>query len=70
MYEGVSDDLPVEAIVARNMGDPDWEELCTDTRLNEGCSRRASYEPERHGRAEAEPITIKDAAVTRRRFTR
>lgn len=70
MYEGVSDELPVEAIVARNMGDPDWEELCTDSQFNNGCSRKPTYEPERLGRFEAEPVTIKDVAITRRRFPR
>lgn len=68
MYEGVSDDLPIEALVARNMGDPDWEDLCDDPRpmLAEGCTRRASYERERPDRFEAEPETVK-AFVTRKR---
>lgn len=46
------DELSVEAIVARNMGDDDWEELISyhDT----GCSRRATVEVE-HYRPEAEP---------------
>lgn len=39
---------PVEATVARNMGDEDWEELLNDTSvLAEGCSRRLPYEKER-----------------------
>lgn len=67
-YEGVSNDLPIEAIVAHNLGDEDWEDLCTDPRLAEGCFRAAplnSERDERFGRFEAEPITIK-ALVTRR----
>ena len=40
------DDLPVEAIVARNMGDPDWEELIDKPlpMLAKGCTRRATQE--------------------------
>ena len=63
-YEGVSDDLPIEAIVARNMGDEDWADLCTCTQLSEGCSRKsATYSAERDkrfDRFEAEPVTVKD----------
>ena len=70
MYEGVSNDLPVEAIVARNMGDEDWEDLCTDPGLAYGCSRKTTNEYERPGCAEAEPITIKELTTTRRRFLR
>lgn len=40
------DDLSIEAIVARNMGDPDWEELIDEPlpTLSFGCSRKASRE--------------------------
>ena len=43
MYE---DQLSVEAIVARNMGDDDWEELISYH--STGCSRRPSVEVERN----------------------
>ena len=69
LYEGISDDLPIEAIVARNMGDEDWEDLCTSPQLSDGCSRRAplsSERDERFGKFEAEPVTTK-AFVTRPR---
>lgn len=71
-YEGISDDLPVEAIVARNMGDEDWADLCTDPRLSDGCSMAAPHLGERDegSRFEPEPITIKDLTVTRRRTYR
>lgn len=67
LYEGISDDLPIEAIVARNMGDEDWEDLCTSPQLSDGCSRRAPLSSERDvsSRYEAEPVTVK-AFVTRR----
>lgn len=71
-YEGVSDELPVEAIVARNMGDEDWADLCSDPRLSDGCSRKASLNSERDqgSRHETEPVTIKDLTITRRRTYR
>ena len=66
-YEGIADDLPIEAIVARNMGDEDWEDLANDTQLLVfGCSKKATDEPERLGRFEPEPVTIK-ALITRPR---
>lgn len=66
-YEEVSDDLPIEALVAINRGDEDWEDLVNDSpTLATGCSRSPTYEPERLGRFEAEPITIK-ALITRPR---
>ena len=66
-YEGIADDLPIEAIVARNMGDEDWEDLANDTQLLVfGCSRKATYERDRYDRFEAEPVTVK-ALVTRPR---
>lgn len=69
-YEGIADDLPIEAIVARNMGDADWEDLCVDYGLADGCSRANPNIEERAFSAhrEAEPVTVK-AAVTRKRFT-
>lgn len=68
MYEGLSDaDLPIEAIVAHNMGDEDWEELTNDNQLLAfGCSRKATHERDRYDRFEPEPITIK-ALITRPR---
>lgn len=72
-YEGISNELPVEAIVARNMGDEDWTELCDDHHaLAYGCSHKAPLNSERDegSRFEAEPITIKDLTVTRRRTYR
>ena len=66
-YEQISDDLPIEAIVARNMGDEDWEGLMDSPILADGCSMKATMEVERD-RFEPEPITIKDVYVTRRRF--
>ena len=47
MFEfSYEDDLPVEAIVARNMGDHDWEELIDEPlpMLAKGCTRRATQE--------------------------
>ena len=71
-YEGISDELPIEAIVARNMGDEDWADLCNDPRLSDGCSHKAPLNSERDegSRFEAEPITIKDLTVTHRRTYR
>ena len=69
MYEGVANDLPIEALVARNMGDEDWEDLCVDPGLASGCSRKATYERDRLGQFEPEPLTIKDLTITRRRLT-
>lgn len=45
-------ELSVEAIVARSMGDEDWEDLITDTA--EGCYRKPCCEIERSF-FEAEP---------------
>lgn len=69
-YEGISDDLPVEAVVARDRGDPDWEELCVHVVFAEGCSRASTHIGERDERSrfEAEPVTIKSLTITRRRF--
>ena len=44
--------LSVEALVAMNMGDDDWEELVPTT--GEGCYRKATVEVE-HDHYEAEP---------------
>lgn len=68
MYEGISDDLPIEALVARNRGDEDWADLCDDPRplLAEGCSRRAFYERERPSRIEPEPETVKALVIRKR----
>lgn len=66
-YEGVSDDLPIEALVAINRGDEDWEDLVADfSTLGTGCSRSPTDEPERLGRFEPEPVTVK-ALITRPR---
>ncbi len=70
MYEfAYEDQLSVEAIVARRMGDEDWEELVSYDPL--GCSRRATSEAQRD-RFEPEPVTIKDLRIPtghhRRRF--
>lgn len=70
MYEGISNDIPVEAIVARNLGDEDWEDLCVSPVSADGCSRKATFEPERPSSFEPEPVTIKALTVTRKRFTR
>ena len=62
-YEGISDDLPIEAIVARNMGDEDWEDLCTSPVLHAGCSRKTpplSAERDVRSIYEPEPQTLKD----------
>ena len=71
-YEGISYELPVEAIVARNMGDEDWADICNDTQLSDGCSRTSPHFGERDegSRYEAEPVTIKDLTITRRRVYR
>lgn len=67
MYEGVCDDAPIEAIVARNMGDEDWEDLVDDYQLLAfGSSRKATYERDRLGQFEPEPVTVK-ALITRPR---
>lgn len=67
MYEGIADDLPIEAMVARNRGDEDWEDLVADfSTLGTGCSRSPTYERDRYDRFEAEPVTVK-ALVTRPR---
>lgn len=67
MYEGIADDLPIEALVARNRGDEDWEGLVDDfSTLGAGCARRATHERDRYDRFEPEPITIK-ALITRPR---
>lgn len=70
LYEGVSDDLPIEALVARNLGDEDWADLCSDPRLSDGCSRAAplsSERDERFGKFEAEPVTVKAFVIRRRK---
>lgn len=47
-YEFESDDLSIEAQVARNMGDEDWEALANETpRYRIGGTRAKSYETER-----------------------
>ena len=67
MYEGISDELPIEALVAYNRGDEDWEDLVNDSHLFAfGCSRRATHERDRLGQFEPEPVTVK-ALVTRPR---
>ena len=67
MYEGISDELPIEALVAYNRGDEDWEDLVADfSNLGEGCSRRPTHERDRLGQFEPEPVTVK-ALVTRPR---
>lgn len=45
-------ELSVEAIVAQNMGDEDWEDLIPHA--HDGCTRRATTEVERD-RVEPEP---------------
>lgn len=47
-----NEELPVEAIVAHRMDDPDWEELIPPG--STGCSRCKTMEKERSG-YEAEP---------------
>lgn len=45
-------ELSVEALVARNLGDDDWEDLIPA--VEDGCYRKATCEVER-SREEAEP---------------
>lgn len=68
-YQGYSDaDLSIEAIVAHNRGDEDWEDLVDDSpTLAFGCSRRATHERDRLGQFEPEPVTVK-ALITRTRY--
>lgn len=50
------DQLSVEQLVALNMGDEDWEELAPSS--DDGCSRKATTEPDRFARTtpELEPM--------------
>lgn len=55
-----SNALDPMVLCAMHRGDEDWEDLCTSQPLNNGCSRAKTWEPDRLGQFEPEPITVKE----------
>lgn len=47
-------------LCAMHRGDEDWEDLVAIQHLNNGSSRAKTWEPDRLGQFEPEPITVKE----------
>ena len=59
-YDVADESQDPMVLCAMHRGDEDWEDLVAIQRLDNGCSKAKTWEPDRLGQYEAEPITVKE----------
>ena len=60
MYDIPDETSDPMVLCAMHRGDEDWEDLATIQHLNNGCSKAKTWEHDKLGQFEAEPITVKE----------